>query len=67
MVILHYLLHYTRYCTSREYRINAALARLESLIELEREIWANESALILRSLGHPCPVGSTLAGIRVTR
>lgn len=67
MLMFHYLLHWFRLSVSREYRHNAALARAQSVIELERECWANESARILRSVGVPCPVGTILAGITVTR
>lgn len=67
MVTLHYLRHWFRLCLSRDYREQAALARAESIAELEREAWANESARILRSVGVPCPAGTILAGIRVTR
>jgi hypothetical protein len=64
---IHELAHRLRCRRDPEYALAALAAAQESAAEFARECWANDSAATLRSLGHDVPVGTVLAGVRVTR
>lgn len=52
---------------AREYDFALAMERSHRELDFQRECWANDQAANLRLMGHPCPVGTVLAGVTVTR